>query len=299
MAFGIIRVRNLSAGDISSTDRHNARKYETREEFPKNINPDGKRYETYLKQGNEIFSKEEKNLEEVVRARIADQGVKGIKSNSNLAIEYVATINDKKAWEHYTPESFFSNTFLWLEERHGIGSVVAKYEHHDESNPHAHFIVVPVAEKKIRWKNSKGSGERTEKHLNTRDFTGGREKLRALQDDFFKHLTEHYGDKLGVPIYRGTLVENQKREYIQQTVAEIGRLRAKLSDITNEMEKARVNHEILQKQEQNVLNEAELKNIENGKFKGGRNWENKGTRDNPLGEIFHDQSGKKRQGMKR
>lgn len=298
MAFGIIRARNLSAGDISSTDKHNARKYETREEFPENINPHGKRRESYLKPGSEFLSKEEATLEEVVRARIADQNVKGIKSNSNLAIEYVATINDKKAWEHYSPSSFFSNVSQWLEERHGERSVVAIYEHYDESNPHAHFVVVPVANKKIKWKNLKGSGERSEKHLNTRDFTGGREKLRALQDDFFKYLSG-YGEKLGVPIYRGTLVENQKREYIQQTVAEIGRLRAKLSDITNEVEKARVIHEILQKQEQNVLNQAELKNIENGKFKGGRNWENKGTRDNPSGEVFHDKREKKRQGMKR
>lgn len=286
MAFGIIRARNLSAGDISSTDKHNARKYESREEFPENIDPEGKRYEVYLMQGSEFLDEQQRSLENVVRSRIAEQNVRGIKSNSNLAIEYVATINDKKAWEHYSPSGFFSNVSQWLEERHGKESVVAIYEHYDESNPHAHFVVVPVAEKKIKWKNSKGSGERTEKHLNTRDFTGGREKLRALQDDFFKHLSG-YGEKLGVPIYRGTLVENQKREYIQQTVAEIGKLRAKLSDMANEVEKARLNHEILQKQEQAALNEAELKNIESGKFRGGRNWAAKGTRDNPSSEIFH------------
>lgn len=288
MAFGIIRARNLSAGDIASTDKHNARKYDKIEDFPENINPKGTRHEIYLKPGSDFLYKNETSLEEVIQARISDQGVKGIKSNSNLAIEYVATINDKKAWENYTPQGFFSNTSQWLEERHGKGSVVAIYEHYDESNPHAHFVVVPIAEKQIKWKNSKGSGERTEKHLNTREFTGGREKLRGLQDDFFNHLTEKYaGNKLGVPIYRGTLVEHQKRQYIQQTIAELGKLRSELSDITNEKDKLEIQHQILRKQEEQALNELELKNIENGKFKNGRNWAIKGTRDNPSGEIFH------------
>lgn len=293
MAFGIIRARNLSAGDISSTDKHNARKYDKMEDFPSNINPEGERHEYYLKPESDFLYKDETNLEEVIQARIKAQGVKGIKSNSNLAIEYVATINDKKAWENYPPSSFFSNTSRWLEERHGKGSVVAIYEHYDESNPHAHFVVVPIAEKAVKWKNSRGSGERIEKHLNTRDFTGGREKLRGLQDDYFKHLQERYGDtKLGVPIYRGTLVENQTRIYIEQTVAEIGKLRDKLSDITNEKDKLEVVRQILDKQEENALNELKLKNLENGKFKAGRNWENKGTGDNPSSDIFHGNENK-------
>lgn len=302
MAFGIIRARNLNAGDIASTDKHNARKYDKIEDFPPNIDPKGHRHEVYLKPESDFMYKHETNLEEVIQERIKAQGVKGIKSNSNLAIEYVATINDKKAWERYNPSAFFSNTSKWLEERHGKGSVVAVFEHYDESNPHAHFVVVPIAEKTIKWKNSKGEGERKEKHLNTRDFTGGRDKLRGLQDDFFKHLGETYGlngEKLGVPIYRGTLVEHQTKKYIEQTVAEIGKLRDRLSGITNEKDKVEVYSEILNKQEEKTLNEVKLKNLENGKFKSGRNWENKGTRDNPIGKIFHDKKENKSKGFRR
>jgi len=302
MAFGIIRARNLRAGDIASTDKHNARKYDKVEDFPSNIDPKGDRHEVYLKPESDFLYKHETNLEEVIQERIRDEGVKGIRSNSNLAIEYVATINDKKAWDHYNPSGFFANTSKWLEERHGKGSVIAMYEHYDESNPHAHFIVVPIAEKNIKWKNSKGEGERKEKHLNTRDFTGGRDKLRALQDDFFTHLTEFYGKKLGVPIYRGTLVEHQTKQYIEQTVAEIGKLRDKLRGITNEQDKVEVYREILKKQEEKILNEVKLKNLENGKFKSGRNWENKGTRDNPKGDLFHQdpvEKPKKNRGLTR
>lgn len=114
--------------------------------------------------------------------------------------------------------------------------MVAIFEHYDESNPHAHFVVVPIVEA-VKWKNRRGEGERTEKRLNVRDHTGGPDKLRDLQNGYFRHLVDTYGagknNKLGVPIYRGTLVENQTREYIEATDAKIGRLRAELATISN------------------------------------------------------------------
>ena len=48
MAFGLIRARNLSAADISSTDIHNARRYETKEQYPENV-PLEKRNDNFIK----------------------------------------------------------------------------------------------------------------------------------------------------------------------------------------------------------------------------------------------------------
>ena len=42
MAFGIVRARNLSAGDISGTDKHNARRYLSEKEYPENIKIGGR-----------------------------------------------------------------------------------------------------------------------------------------------------------------------------------------------------------------------------------------------------------------
>ena len=64
MAFGLIRVRNLSAGDIDSTDKHNARRYEKKEQYPENV-PFEKREDSFIRvqylEGNEseFLSKEE------------------------------------------------------------------------------------------------------------------------------------------------------------------------------------------------------------------------------------------------
>ena len=66
MAFGLIRVRNLSAGDIDSTDKHNARRYEKKEQYPENV-PFEKREDSFIRvqylEGNEseFLSKEESN----------------------------------------------------------------------------------------------------------------------------------------------------------------------------------------------------------------------------------------------
>ncbi len=293
MAFGLIRARNLSAADISSTDIHNARRYETKEQYPENV-PLEKRNDNFIKteyileNHEDYLGKKETTLAEAIDERLKINEVKGIKSNSNLAIEYVVGINDKKAWDNYNFDGFVSNTKQWLERRHGKDSVVAVYSHLDESNPHAHIIVVPIEKKTVKWKNTKGSGERTESRLNTRDYTGGREKLRGLQNDYFEHLTQRYdgGKKFGLELFRGTLVENQTKEYIEQTNHEIGELRTVLASLDDDIAKNIVQGQILEKQRILALKEVELKKEEDRRHSEKKNlWKLKGTRDNP--DIFH------------
>ena len=293
MAFGLIRARNLSAADISSTDIHNARRYEMKEQYPLNV-PLEKRNDIFidtkyiLENHEDYLGKKETNLAKTIEERLKINEVKGIKSNSNLAIEYVVGINDKKAWDNYNFEGFVSNTKQWLERRHGKDSVVAIYSHLDESNPHAHIIVVPIENKIVRWKNKKGSGERTENRLNTRDYTGGKEKLRDLQNDYFEHLTQRYdgGKKLGLELFRGTLVENQTKKYIEQTNHEIGELRTVLASLSDDIAKNIVEGQILEKRRFLSLKEVELKKEEDrrsGERKGL--WKLKGVKDNQ--DIFH------------
>lgn len=298
MAFGIIRARNLSAGDISEADKHNARKYSSEQECPENIKFRGRNVTAYLSEKNENYlHKDETSLQEVLDVRLKENNVKGIRKNSNLAIEYVCTINDKKAWEAYHFDGYVSNTQKWLEDRHGKDSVIAVYKHEDESNPHAHFVVVPLEKKEVKWKNKNSQGVREETRLNTREFTGGRDKLRKLQDDYFEHLTGRYGEgkdnTLGVPLYRGTLVENQFKEYSQQTDHKIGELRNELQNINDEVIRKEKELEIALKQTQFNKKKQEFENKSKRKNQYNRkNWGNKGTRDNST--IFHTEPEKKK-----
>ncbi|WP_432223114.1 plasmid recombination protein (plasmid) [Flavobacterium sp. TMP13] len=296
MAFGLIRARNLSAADISSTDIHNARRYETKEQYPPNVPLEKRedrfiRTEYILEKYEDFLGKKESTLTEAINERLKINNVKGIRKNSNLAIEYVVGINDKKAWDNYSFDGFVNQVSQWLEERHGLNSVVAVYSHDDESNPHAHIVVVPVEEKAVKWKNQQGSGERIEKRLNTRYFTGGREKLRDLQNDYFEYLTKRFdgGKKLGLELFRGTLVENQAKEYVERTNHEIGELRSVLVSLTDENTKNIVLSQINAKEAEIALKEIELKQEEDrrsGERKGL--WKLKGIKYNQ--EIFHSKS---------
>jgi len=295
MAFGLIRARNLSSADINSADKHNARRYDKKENYPINV-PFEKREDKFISvmytADNELGyqGKEETTLGAVIDKRLKDNAVKGIKTNSNLAIEYVIGINDMKAWESYDFDGFVNNSREWLEDRHGKGSVVAVYTHLDESNPHAHIVVVPIEKKVVKWKNTKGSGESIENRLNTRDYTGGRDKLRLLQNDWFNHLTERYngGKSFGLELYRGTLVENQLKEYVMQTNHEIGELRAELSQITNDIIKKELDLKIAKRMEYLRLNELKLKNEQDRRNNEKKDlWKLKGTKNNP--DVFHNE----------
>lgn len=291
MGFGIIRARNLSAGDISGTDKHNARRYSNEKEVPKNINPKGQNWTGYEVQNNSDFlRKDETNLQKVIDIRLKLNEVKGIRKNSNLAIEYVCTINDKKAWNNYNFGGYVSNTKKWLEDRHGKDSVVATYEHEDESNPHVHFVVVPLEKKDVKWKNKKSQGVRTETRLNTRKFTGGRDKLRGLQDDYYSHLVQRYGagedNKFRVPLYRGTRASEQFKKYSEQTDHKIGDLRNELANIKDDVLRKQKELEIAKKQAEFKDKKIEFENkSKKANDYTRKNWQNKGTRDNPT--IFH------------
>lgn len=298
MGFGIVRARNLSAGDISGTDKHNARRYSNEKEYPENINFNGKNETYYQTEKHEDYlNKDDITLQEALDIRLEKNNVKGIRKNSNLAIEYVCTINEKKAWENYSFSGYVSNTKTWLEEKHGKESIIATYMHQDETNPHVHFIVVPLETKEVKWKNKKSQGVRTETRLNTRKFTGGRDKLRALQDDYFKHLSETYGvgknNKLGVPLYRGTLASEKFKKYSQQTDYKIGVLRNELENIKDNVLRKEKELEIAQKQSQLKEKEQKFEREERKTNEYNRkNWKNKGTKDNST--IFHTEKKKEK-----
>ena len=225
MAFGICRARNLKMGDLSSTDKHNSRLYESKEDYPPNIDPEKHFSSRYLFENEEDYSYPgEATLQEAIQRRLDINNVKGMRKNSNVAIEYVLAVNDQTAWDNYSPAAFFQSASEWVEKRHGKGSVVAVAEHYDESNPHMHIIVVPLVTKDVHWKNKRGEGLKKETRIDTRSYTGGREKLRQLQTDYHQFCVG-FQSKLGITFHRGTFVENQTREYVKQTDYRIGRVR--------------------------------------------------------------------------
>jgi len=261
MAHGIVRARNLKSGSFGSVEIHNDRKYdELGIEKPKNIREDGLMEGTnhhYVKGEYENDQGEliRPTLQEAVETRLKEAGIKPRK-NSILAIEYVFTISDiqkeigtNKFFENYSASGFFDNVMRdFFAEKFGKENIISYSKHYDESTPHCHLIVMPIMKKKIKWKNRKGKGIKVENRLNARDHTGGKEKLRELQQEYFDHIKPKYSQYTRDGIFRGTLAEHQLRDYIQKTDHELGQIRAKLGRISNDLEKEALRIEFERKQ---------------------------------------------------
>lgn len=69
--------------------------------------------------------------------------------------------------------AFKNNAIEWLNERYGKENVVNVTVHLDETTPHIHAIIVPI--------DAKGK-------LNARDFFGGRDKMREMQDSYAQKM---------------------------------------------------------------------------------------------------------------
>jgi hypothetical protein len=222
MAYGLIRVRELGRSELKATQTHNAREYdELGLKRPDNIDfaktdANYVRYET----GNSI--------QESIDARIKSAGVKE-RSNSVVAIEFVVGAS-KDFYDAYSASGHFSNCEKWLKQKYGAENVVARTDHYDESNPHAHFIVVPIVKKEVKWKNSIGEGVKKQNTLSARDLTGNKQMLKDLQQAYFDFI-QPYGKAYGVKFQDRTPAEEQLKVYTKQTIGELGHLRHSIREI--------------------------------------------------------------------
>jgi hypothetical protein len=178
MAFAIIRTAKLkTAGNLGGLNNHLERQMEV---------PNADRDLSYLNQ-RRVGSGD---LARDVAGRIQAAGIDKPRKNAVLAIEHLMTASpeafplrkDKSPDGSPNPyrlvgskadvdrwQAFEKNCINWLQERYGKDNLVNFTSHLDEQTPHIHAVVVPI--------DSKGK-------LNCREYLGGRDKLRDLQDSF-------------------------------------------------------------------------------------------------------------------
>lgn len=222
-------------------------------ETPENIRPEQK----HGLNSHEILLPGCNSIEEAVEKRIKDTGVK-VRSNSVKAIEYVLALSPdvQNLYKDYSASAVLTKMLDFVDKRHGKENVVSVSQHFDESNPHVHFVVVPIIRKKKKWKNSNGAGEKIDFALSARDFVGTRAKLRQLQTDFYEFCKETYSERLNIDFKRGTDARKQTKKYTKypkkyskHASAEIGELRDREMELLAELKNIR--HQ--KSQEQNAL----------------------------------------------
>lgn len=287
MAYGLIRVRNLSAGDLRGTEIHNFRQYDKLGiEKPENLKDstqvqiDNTYSKLYDDEGLPIDA--DGGMVDNIKHKLDKLGIKP-RSNSVHAIEYAVSASSeffKKA--DYSWQTFLDKAAQFVAEKHGWENVVSVSLHYDESNPHAHIVALPIVEKSVKWKNQKGSGERTEKRLCARDFTGGPEKLVKLQDEYHNFCKQF--ERNGVKFYRGTKAAEQLKHYTKQTNHEIGDLRKQILEIEDLAKLKEKQLEIEAKKAEIIKTSTELQQrVEIKKEQNGKNETWKKKRDFGIG----------------
>jgi len=207
------------------------------------------------------------SIEEAIEKRIKDSAVK-VRSNSVKAVEYVLALSPdvQHVYKNYSANTALDKMFEFVAKRHGKENVIAKSLHFDESNPHAHFVVVPITTKEKHWKNRNGSGVKLENALTARDFVGGRDKLRNLQTDFYEFCKNTYADRLNIEFKRGTDARENSKKYTKHASAEMGELRNREAALLSQLEDVRSKQE----QAQKVLYNREAQQKEEKKQQHGK-----------------------------
>lgn len=106
--------------------------------------------------------------------------------------------------------AFEKHCIDWLKERYGSQNLVNYSCHYDETTFHIHAYVTPIRTKEVKYKNRHGSGTKTKNVLDAKHWFNGKEKMIALQDDFFHSVGKKCGLQRGEKNSKAEHVEIQK-----------------------------------------------------------------------------------------
>lgn len=214
--YGTINVKEVHNRDVKGCEEHNRRQYQA-DKMPPNIDLSRSHLNT------EWIACDKANFKEAIKEKLS--GVT-VRKNAVIALEYVLGASPEFFERTGKPKSYLNHCIEFVEGRHSPENIVAINMHLDEMTPHVHVLVVPLVEKKVRWKNKKGSGEKTERRLCARDFTGHPNMLRQLQNDFYEHIVP-IGVFTGVEFTRYTSAQEQVKTYnarVDYRIAKINKL---------------------------------------------------------------------------
>lgn len=243
--YGTINVKEVHGRGVRGCEEHNRRQYQM-DKVPKNIDLS----RSHLNE--EWIAGGKANFTEAIQEKLTDVTVR---KNAVIALEYVLGASPEFFNRLGESKSYLNHCTDFIRERHGSENIASINVHLDEMTPHVHVLVVPLVKKKVRWKNKKGAGEKTEQRLCARDFTGHPNMLRQLQNDFYEHI-EPFGELTGVEFTRYTSAQEQVKTYnsrVDYRIAEINQLAE-----TSEQQIFRLERELEQNQRLLQRHELEL-----------------------------------------
>lgn len=205
--FCIMRIKKLHTNaNVGGAVAHHLRTRETDNADPEKIKKDWFFPEQDFS-GNGKYD-QEKNADLELRKKAQQRAMarykkllpEKIRKNAVRAVELLATFSP----EVMGRKDFISGNYLnafkhWVYDKFGKENVFFMAIHKDETTPHISILLTPKDE------NGK---------LNARKFFGGRDKMRALQDDFYENVGSKFGLERGL---RGSKAKHQSiQKYYQK-----------------------------------------------------------------------------------
>lgn len=197
------------------------------------------------------LTREKKHLtiNQAIRKRIEDAGIKKIHKGQNLAIEIILTgspetmnkMNEKQL------DQWVKESMDWAGEQWGKENIVTAVLHMDEKTPHIHLILVPIVQglsrtSKKRDEERRRSGK--EVKARNRNTDGNRlaanevftvPKLYAYHSSYAEKVGAHFGLGRGVKAEKGSKKKHQTSEdYNRQLERERRSKESLIEDLTSE-----------------------------------------------------------------
>ncbi|MBQ3812073.1 MAG: plasmid recombination protein [Bacteroidales bacterium] len=188
-------------------------------------------------------------INQAIRKRIEDAGIKKIHKGQNLAIEIILTgspetmnkMNEKQL------DRWVKESMDWAGEQWGKENIVTAVLHMDEKTPHIHLIVVPIVQglsrtSKKRDEERRRSGK--EVKARPRNTRGNRlaanevftvPKLYAYHSSYAEKVGAHFGLGRGIKAEKGSKKKHQTSEdYNRQLERERISKESLIEDLTSE-----------------------------------------------------------------
>ena len=217
--------------------KHNLRKKSNLEEFideNKSIFNyyDGATVENFLEKFKELIS----NLP------------RKIQKNASLLIEFVVSFSHVygEEWENNPElkkkiEKFFNDVEKFLRKRYGF-VIISRTDHYDEKTPHSHILLVPLCRNKngvLRFSSS--------------EFLGGKTGLIDLHNKFYSEVGIKYGLDRGKKGERP--IHSELKSYAEWEREQRRYIEEKNKQLKEQLEEARRQQEINEKNENNLKEE--------------------------------------------
>lgn len=129
-----------------------------------------------------------------------------VRKNGVRAVEFMMTVSPEAMQKPgFNVRKYLNACDNWARETFGKENVFFVAHHFDETTPHTSLLLTPIDE------NGK---------LNARKYFGGREKMSALQDDFYEKVGKEFGLERGI---KGSRAKHQsiKSYYAKQNAKDI------------------------------------------------------------------------------